>query len=196
MKKRCAWCDEESPLYLDYHDTEWGVPEKNDRKLFEMLILEGMQAGLSWLTILKKRQNFKQAFDDFDYSKVAEYDGGKIDSLMQNSGIIRNRLKIESAVRNAQAVQNIVMEYGSFSTYLWQWVNAEPQQNCFVNTEDLPAKTQLSETISKDLKKRDMNFVGPTIVYAFMQAIGMVNDHEVSCFRYVECKELGERFKL
>lgn len=194
-KKRCGWCDETSDLYVDYHDNQWGVPLGNDRKLFEMLILEGMQAGLSWLTILKKRDNFLSAFDDFDFLKVAKYDDEKIEELLDNKGIIRNRLKIQSAVRNAGVFINLRNEFGTFSRYLWNYVDFTPIQNHYHSLKDLPAKTKLSEEISKDLKKRGMNFVGPTIIYALMQAIGMVNDHEVSCFRYMECKELANKLK-
>lgn len=190
-KKRCTWCDETSDLYMEYHDKEWGVPVTDDRKLFEMLTLEGMQAGLSWLTILKKRENFQTAFDGFDYEKVAGYDEKKLEELLQNEGIIRNRLKIESTVKNARAFMGIREEDGSFAHYLWKWVDFRPIQNSFQQLSDLPAKTELSEKISRDLKKRGMNFVGPTIIYALMQAVGMVNDHEVSCFRYAECAEMA-----
>ncbi len=194
-KKRCGWCDESSELYVDYHDTQWGVPLFDDRQLFEMLILEGMQAGLSWITILKKRKNFLAAFDDFDFTRVASYDEEKIAELLTNEGIIRNRLKIRSAVQNARTFIDLRREYGTFSRYLWSYVDFYPIQNKFQENGELPVKTKLSEEISKYLKKRGMNFVGPTILYALMQAIGMVNDHEVSCFRYKECRELAKKIQ-
>lgn len=194
-KKRCKWCDENSPLYVEYHDSEWGVPEANERKLFEMLILEGMQAGLSWLTILKKRQSFRAAFDQFDHEKIALYTEPKILELLSNKDIVRNRLKIESAVKNARAFVELQQEFGSFANYLWSWVDYSPIQNKYEKLEDLPAKTPLSEKISKDLKKRGMNFVGPTIIYAYMQAVGMVNDHETGCFRHGECLRQGQEFE-
>ena len=186
-KKRCSWCRPDSASYVQYHDTEWGVPVTEDDKLFQMLVLEGMQAGLSWLTILKKRQAFLEAFDNFDPSIVAAYDGGKLDELLQNTAIIRNRRKIESAVKNARVVLQLQREYGSFSQYLWRFVDFKPIRNSVAEPGEIPAKTELSTEISKDLKKRGMNFVGPTIIYALMQAVGMVNDHETSCFRYSEC---------
>jgi DNA-3-methyladenine glycosylase I len=190
-KNRCAWCDETSSLYVEYHDTEWGVPVNDDRKLFEMLILEGMQAGLSWLTILRKRNNFREAFDGFECEKIARYSDPKIHELLTNEGIIRNKLKIKAAIQNARVFLDMQKEFGSFSKYLWQWVDGVPVQNTFKTLSDLPAKTELSQKISKDLKKRGMNFVGPTIIYAFMQAIGVVNDHETGCFRYQQCKEIA-----
>jgi len=192
--KRCGWCDTNSSLYIDYHDLEWGVPENDERKLFEMLILEGMQAGLSWLTILKKRENFRKAFDQFDFNKVAQYPNSKIEELLKDESIIRNRLKIQSAVKNAKVFALLQQEFGSFAAYLWAWVDYRPIQNNFKALKELPAKTDLSEKISKDLKKRGMNFVGPTIIYAYMQAIGMVNDHEAACFRYLDCVRLAEKF--
>ncbi|MEE4241117.1 MAG: DNA-3-methyladenine glycosylase I [Desulfopila sp.] len=193
-RRRCGWCSPDSELYIQYHDAEWGVPLTGDRPLFEMLILEGMQAGLSWLTVLRKRASFKEAFDDFDPAAVAAYDDDKIEELLQNPAIIRNRLKIEAARKNGRAVLLLQQEYGSFTEYLWRFVNFQPICNTFAAMGELPAKTDLSTTISKDMKKRGMNFVGPTIVYAFMQAIGMVNDHETSCFRHAECVKLGEEF--
>lgn len=180
---RCAWVTEDK-IYQDYHDKEWGVPLHDDARLFEMLILEGMQAGLSWLTVLKKRENFHLAFDGFDVDKVIKYDQEKIESLMVNKGIIRNRLKIESAVRNAKAFKEVQKEYGSFDSYIWSYVSNEPIVNHYTTLQEIPANTPLSDTISKDLKKRGFNFVGSTIIYAFMQSIGMVNDHTKDCYLY------------
>ncbi len=181
-KQRCAWVNPENKLDVEYHDTQWGVPVFDDRLLFEMLILEGAQAGLSWTTILNKRQNYKQAFDNFDVQKVAKYDDKKIAELLQNAGIVRNKLKINSAVKNAKVFIAIQQEFGSFSDYIWGFVNGKPIQNHFKNISEIPAKTALSDKISKDLKKRGMSFVGSTIIYAFMQAVGMVNDHQTDCF--------------
>lgn len=181
--KKCAWCLGD-PLYEAYHDEEWGVPVYDDDTLFEFLILETFQAGLSWITILRKRENFRKAFDYFDYRTIAEYDQSKIDSLLQDAGIIRNKLKVHAAVTNAQAFIRIREEFGSFSKYFWSFVNGEPIKNSFAQMSDIPANTPLSDTISKDLKKRGFKFVGTTVVYAHMQATGMVNDHETSCFRY------------
>jgi len=189
MKKRCAWCGSD-PLYVIYHDKEWGLPIHDDQLLFEFLTLEGAQAGLSWLTILKKRENYRSAFHDFDPQKVANYTQHDIDRLMADSGIVRNRLKIESAIKNAQGVLKIQAEFGSFDAYLWRYVDGRPLQNKWKTLEDIPVQTQISETMSKDLKKRGFNFVGPTICYAFMQAIGMVNNHTTDCFRYDEVKRL------
>jgi|GEM_PF-128167 len=186
MKIRCTWCDENSEIYCHYHDNQWGVPVYDEQELYEMLILEGMQAGLSWITILKKRENFRIAFDHFDYQKVAIYDDDKIAQLLDNKGIIRNRLKIRAAIKNAQVFLRIQKEFGSFKDYIWAFVDFSPIQNQFEHIEEIPAQTELSEKISKDLKKRGMNFVGPTIIYSFMQAIGMVNDHVTSCFRHKE----------
>lgn len=186
MKKRCEWVEGQAQIYLDYHDKEWGVPVHDDRLLFAKLVLDGAQAGLSWLTILKKREAYYKAFDDFDIKKVAGYGERDIERLMNDPGIVRNRLKINSAVKNAKAVLAIQEEFGSFDMYLWNYVQHKPIVNKFKNISELPAKTPLSEKISKDLKKRGMNFVGPTIIYAFMQAIGMVNDHTTDCFRYNE----------
>lgn len=195
---RCGWCDLNSEIYVHYHDYEWGVPLTDERRLFEMLILEGMQAGLSWLTILKKRQNFQLAMDNFDCRTVARYTEDDLARLLGDSGIIRNRRKLEAAVKNAEAALKLRKEYGSFARYLWGFVDFRPIQNSFVDISEVPAKTELSTQISKDLRKRGMNFVGPTIIYAFMQAIGMVNDHETGCFRYRQCAELagvvGEEF--
>jgi len=183
MKKRCFWVTE-NPLYITYHDDEWGVPIYDDKKLFEFLLLETFQAGLSWITILKKRENFKKAFDDFDYQKIAHYNASKYESLLQDAGIIRNKLKIKATITNAQHFIKIQEEFGSFSNYIWRFVNHQPIINSFKKREDVPATTLLSDKISKELKKRGFKFVGSTIIYAFMQAVGMVNDHTTNCFRY------------
>jgi DNA-3-methyladenine glycosylase I len=185
MKQRCPWPSDDS-LMIKYHDKEWGVPLHNDRKLFEFLILEGFQAGLSWRTILHKRENFREAFDNFDFNKIAKYNRKKINSLLKNEGIIRNKLKIEAAITNAKAFLQVRKEFGTFDKYIWSFVNGKPIQNKFKSLKELPAKTKLSDKISDDLKKRGFKFVGSTIVYAHMQATGMVNDHVVSCFRYKE----------
>ena len=187
--KRCAWVDPKNKIYLEYHDKVWGVPVHDDRKLFEMLILEGAQAGLSWETVLKKRLNYKKAFDDFDPQKVAQYGEVKKSELLEDKGIIRNRLKIKSAIQNAKVFLDIQKEFNSFDSYIWSFVGGKPIQNNFRSISELPAKTELSDIISKDLKKRGMNFTGSTIIYAFMQSIGMVNDHEVSCFRYLKVND-------
>jgi len=192
-RKRCAWCDLSSPEYIRYHDSQWGVPVYDDRLLFEMLSLEGMQAGLSWISILKKRQNFIGAFDNFEVKKVALYDAGKVSELLKNAGIIRNRLKINAIVKNARVFMDIQREFGSFSTFIWEYVNFKPIQNRYEHFEEIPVKNTLSERITKDLKKRGMSFVGPVIVYSYMQAIGMINDHETSCFRYLEVGNLSEK---
>lgn len=186
---RCGWSSSEAIL-IKYHDKEWGVPLHNDRKLFEFLVLEGFQAGLSWLTILKKRENFRKAFDNFDFNKVAKYDKRKINSLLKDAGIIRNRLKIEGTVANAKAFIEIRKEFGTFDKYIWSFVNGKPVQNKFKSLNEIPAKTELSDKISTDLKKRGFKFVGSTIVYAHMQATGMVNDHTLKCFRHKEIKKL------
>ncbi|MFS4454675.1 DNA-3-methyladenine glycosylase I [Maribacter sp. 2304DJ31-5] len=182
-KHRCGWCVGD-PLYEAYHDQEWGSPVKDDNTLFEFLILESFQAGLSWITILKKRENFRKAFDHFDYKKIAHYDQSKIDELLQDTGIVRNKLKINATVANAKAFMEIQQEFGSFSNYIWEFVDGKPIKNRFENYKDAPANTALSDTISKDLKKRGFKFMGSTVVYAHMQATGMVNDHEMGCFRY------------
>lgn len=179
---RCDWAKNE--LAIKYHDEEWGVPLHDDQRLFEFLILEGAQAGLSWDTILAKRENYRVAFDNFDASIVAKYDDAKYDELLNNAGIVRNRLKIKSAIQNANAFLNVVNEFGTFDKYIWSFVNGKPIVNKFKELSDVPAKTDISDSMSKDLKKRGFNFVGSTICYAFMQATGMVNDHSVSCFRY------------
>ena len=185
MKVRCPWPSDDK-LMIKYHDKEWGVPLHNDRKLFEFLILEGFQAGLSWRTILHKRENFRKAFDKFDFNKVAKYDKRKINSLLKDEGIIRNKLKIEGAITNAKAFLQIRKEFGTFDKYIWSFVNGKPIQNKFKSLKELPAKTKLSDKISEDLKKHGFKYVGSTIVYAHMQATGMVNDHVVSCFRHKE----------
>ncbi len=182
-KRRCGWCKGDE-LYEAYHDLEWGVPVKDDETLFEFLILETFQAGLSWITVLKKRENFRKAFDRFDYTKIANYDQKKKDALLQDTGIIRNKLKVNATVTNAQAYIKVQEEFGSFSNYIWGFVNGKPIKNKLKNSKDAPANTALSDAISKDLKKRGFKFVGSNVVYAHMQATGMVNDHEVNCFRY------------
>ena len=184
---RCEWAGTE-PLYVAYHDNEWGAPVHDERELFEMLILEGAQAGLSWSTILNKRENYRQVFDDFNPSIVAGYDDAKVSALLADPGIVRNRLKVESAIRNAKAFLEVQEEYGSFNTFIWGFVNGEPIINSWKVMSEIPAKTPESEAMSKELKQRGFNFVGPTICYAFMQSIGMVNDHVVDCFRYAELK--------
>lgn len=182
-KTRCAWCGT-NPLYIKYHDEEWGVPVTDDKILFEFLILESFQAGLSWITILRKRENFREAFDNFNYKKIAKYEQSKIDSLLQNEGIIRNKLKVNSAVTNAKLFMEIQKEFGSFSNYMWSFVGDKPIKNNWKNHTDAPATTKESDALSKDLKKRGFKFVGSTVVYAYMQATGLVNDHIESCFRY------------
>lgn len=181
-KIRCGWCNS-SELYQKYHDEEWGVPVYDDSKLFEFLILETFQAGLSWITILNKRENFRTAFDHFDYKKVANYTENKIQELLENPGIIRNKLKVYSAVSNAQAFIKVQEEFGSFSKYIWGFTNGKPIDNHRETLKDIPATTPLSDTISKDLKKRGFKFVGSTVVYAHMQATGMVNDHVEDCWK-------------
>lgn len=190
MKNRCEWCGDD-PLYIRYHDEEWGAPVYDDRRLFAMLILEGAQAGLSWITILRKRENYWEAFDQFDPEAIAAYDEVKIASLLQNPGIVRNRLKVRSVVKNARGYLNIREKEGSFSDYLWRFVDGRPLQNEWRSLADIPAETAASRAMSKALKKRGFNFVGPTICYAFMQAVGMVNDHVVDCFRYPQVKALS-----
>lgn len=184
-KTRCSWAGE-LPIYIDYHDNEWGRPVHDDNRLFEMLILEGMQAGLSWITVLKKREAFRQAFDGFIPSKVALYNETKIQELLENEGIIRNRLKVNAAVLNAKAFLEVQKEYGSFDQFIWAYVNHTPIKNHWNMINENPARTPLSDQISKDLKKMGFKFVGSTIIYAFMQATGMVNDHVTSCFAYQE----------
>ena len=185
MKSRCGWSTND-PLYIEYHDTEWGVPLHDDRRLFEFLVLDGAQAGLSWLTILKKRQNYRIAFDNFDPQKVARYDDRKISELMANEGIVRNKLKIEASVQNARAFLGIQKEFGSFDRYIWQFVGGATLKNKWKTLEEIPSQTPESAAMSADLKRRGFKFVGPTICYAVMQAAGLVNDHVVDCFRYEE----------
>lgn len=183
MKKRCFWVTD-SALYQEYHDTEWGVPVYDDETLFEFLLLETFQAGLSWITILNKRENFRTAFDNFDYQKIANYSEAKFLELAKNEGIIRNKLKIRSATSNARLFMEIQKQYGSFSEFIWAYVDGKPIINHFKSKEEVPATTELSDRISKDLKKMGFKFVGSTIIYAFMQAVGMVNDHTADCFKY------------
>ena len=186
MTVRCAWPGTD-PLYVAYHDEEWGVPLHDDRKLFEMLVLEGAQAGLSWITILRRREGYRRAFDGFDPAVVAGYGEEKIADLLQDAGIIRNRQKVRSAVNNARRFLEVQAELGSFDAYIWGFVDQKPIKNAWTGLGDIPAKTPLSDAISKDLVKRGFNFVGSTIMYAHMQATGMVNDHVVNCFRYDQC---------
>lgn len=194
MKKsarpRCAWAESGNERYVRYHDTEWGVPLHDDRKLFEFLILEGAQAGLSWATILNKRESYREAFESFDPGKVARFNPKKIESLLKNPGIVRNRLKVEAAVGNARRFLDIQQELGSFDRYMWQFVGGKPIQNRWKTMKEIPATSPESEALSKDLKKRGFRFVGSTIIYAHMQAVGMVNDHVVSCFRHRECARM------
>ena len=186
MKKhKCGWCIGDD-LYEAYHDKEWGVPVYDDATLFEFLVLETFQAGLSWITVLRKRENFRKAFDDFDYKKIANYKQNKIDLLLEDAGIIRNKLKVKATITNAQAFMKIQDEFGLFSKYIWGFVDGKPIKNKFKNYKNAPANTALSDALSKDLKKRGFKFVGSTVVYAYMQATGMVNDHEIECFRYPE----------
>ena len=185
MLNRCDWCLKDD-LYLEYHDKEWGVPVHDDNKLFEFLILEGAQAGLSWLTVLRKRKTYLEVYDGFDPLIVAQYGEDKVIELLSNSGIIRNRLKIEASIKNARAFLTVQEKFGSFDRYIWDFVNGKSIQNKFSSVKELPAETQISKVISKDLKSRGFSFIGSTIVYAHMQATGMVNDHLVSCFRHQE----------
>jgi len=186
---RCGWAGPDQ-IYIDYHDKEWGVPVYDDRLLFEFLILEGAQAGLSWITILKKRDNYRQAFSNFDPVKVARFTPARVDRLLQNPGIIRNRLKLEAAIKNARALLAVRDEYDSFSDFIWQFVDGNPIQNHWTTERRIPASTKHSEAMSRELKKRGFGFVGPTICYAFMQAVGMVNDHITSCFRHQQIAKL------
>jgi DNA-3-methyladenine glycosylase I len=186
MRKRCDWPGD-NKLMIEYHDTEWGVPLHDDRKLFEFLLLDNAQAGLSWQTILNKRENYRNAFDNFDPAKIARYKKRKITSLLNNPGIVRNRLKVQSAVTNAQAFLEIQTEFGSFDAYIWQFVNGTPIRNRWKCLKEIPATSPESDTMSKDLKKRGFKFVGSTICYAFMQSTGMVNDHLTCCFRHTQC---------
>jgi DNA-3-methyladenine glycosylase I len=187
---RCRWAGIGSvPGYLEYHDREWGVPVRDDRTLFEFLVLEGAQAGLSWATILNKRERYRAAFDDFDPARVARYSSRKIESLLRDPGIVRNRLKVEAAIANAAAVLAAQREHGSLSAYLWSFVDGRPVQNAWPSHQAVPARTDVSDAMSRDLKRRGFKFVGSTICYAFMQAVGMVNDHTVDCFRYAELRD-------
>jgi DNA-3-methyladenine glycosylase I len=189
MKKRCAWCGDD-PLYVKYHDEEWGVPVKDDQTLFEFLILEGAQAGLAWITVLRKREGYRALFDDFDARKIARYSDKKLEKLLLDPRIIRNRLKVFGARKNALAFLAVQKELGSFAEYLGNFIDHHPIQNNWKSMAELPANTVLSDTISKDMKKRGFTFVGSTIMYAYMQATGMVNDHSSDCFRRRECKKL------
>ncbi|MEH7493033.1 DNA-3-methyladenine glycosylase I [Neobacillus niacini] len=186
--KRCGWVNQD-PLYIDYHDHEWGVPVYDDRLLFEYLNLEGAQAGLSWYTILKKRENYRKAFDFFDPKIIISYDEKKIEELLQNEGIVRNKLKVNAVITNAKAFLKVKEEFGSFSEYIWSFVDGKPINNHFKDLSEVPATTEISDRLSKDLKKRGFKFVGSTICYAFMQATGMVNDHVEKCFCYLESQE-------
>jgi DNA-3-methyladenine glycosylase I len=187
-KTRCGWCGTDA-LYVAYHDHEWGVPVHDDRKLFEFLVLEGAQAGLSWITILRKREAYRRAFAGFDPKRVARFDARKIQSLLKDPGIVRNRLKVASAVKNARAFLAVQEEFGSFDRYQWQFVDGRPLQNRCKSLRDIPARTAVSDAFSKDLKRRGFTFVGSTIIYAHMQAVGMVNDHVVGCFRHTQVKK-------
>lgn len=189
MVNRCKWAENDDQM-VTYHDLEWGNPVHDDQLLFEFLILEGAQAGLSWSTILKKREEYRNAFENFDYNRIAKYTEQRIEKLMENEGIIRNRLKIEAVITNAKAFIKIKKEIGSFDKYIWKFVNYKTIDNKFIELSELPSKTEQSEQMSKDLKKRGFKFVGPTICYAFMQAVGMVNDHVQNCYRYEEIKKL------
>jgi len=188
---RCEWCGSD-PLYIAYHDGEWGIPVHDDRLLFEFLILEGAQAGLSWLTILKKRDNYRRAFHGFDCNRIANYSETDVRRLLADSGIVRNHLKIRSAIKNARCVLDIQEDFGPLDSYLWRYVDGIPKQNTWKSMAELPTKTELSDAMSRDLKRRGFNFVGSTICYAFMQAVGMVNDHTTDCFRHKEIKELAQ----
>jgi DNA-3-methyladenine glycosylase I len=187
-KHRCTWAASDA-LYQSYHDTEWGVPLHDDQRLFEFLILEGAQAGLSWITILRKRENYRTAFDNFDATRIAGYGANKIELLLQNAGIVRNRLKVEAAVTNAQKFLEVQAEFGSFDQFIWQFVDGKPKQNKWRSLADIPASTAESDAMSKELKRRGFKFVGPTICYAHMQATGMVNDHTMNCFRHLELQK-------
>ena len=186
---RCHWAENGNPLYIAYHDEEWGVPQHDDRVLFEFLILEGAQAGLSWSTILNKRENYRKAFAQFDARKVAKYDKAKIAALLQDPGIVRNRLKVEAAVTNAHAFLDVQKEFGSFDAYIWRFVGGKPLRNAWTSHKQVPAFTAVSDAMSKDLKQRGFKFVGSTITYAFMQATGMVNDHTKDCFRWMAARK-------
>lgn len=190
-ESRCSWCGNDE-LYVKYHDQEWGVPVYDDHLLFEFLVLETFQAGLSWITILRKRENFRQAFDNFDYNRIANYGESKYEELLLDPGIIRNKLKIRASISNARVFMQVQKEFGSFSTYLWEFSNGIPIQNNWKQMNEVPATTALSDTISKALKKKGCKFVGSTVIYAYMQAIGMVNDHISTCFRHAPIKKQSE----
>ena len=190
MKKRCGWCGDD-PLYVQYHDEEWGVPVFDDRKLFEMLVLEGAQAGLSWITVLRKRENYRKAFDDFAIEKVARYNSQDIERLLGDAGIVRNRLKVESAIKNARNILVVRDQHESFSDFLWSFVDNSPIQNAWCSLTEIPASTKESDLMSKALKRLGFGFVGSTICYAFMQSVGMVNDHVTECFRHQEVRQLS-----
>ncbi|WP_027358920.1 DNA-3-methyladenine glycosylase I [Desulforegula conservatrix] len=192
---RCPWAGPD-PIYIDYHDKEWGVPVFDDNALFEFLILEGAQAGLSWITVLKKRNSYREAFDNFNPAKIAEYDNSRTEALLNNEGIIRNRKKVESAIKNASAFMKINERHGGFSSYFWRYTEGKQIVNTWNSMSEIPTSTELSEKISKDLKKEGFSFVGPTIIYAMMQAVGMVNDHLVSCFRHAECQPTVPKSKF
>jgi DNA-3-methyladenine glycosylase I len=194
MQTRCEWCGDQN-IYVAYHDEEWGGPVHEDRRLFEFLILEGAQAGLSWLTILKKRENYRKAFHAFDCERIAGYSENDITRLMQDAGLVRNRRKIESVIANARGVLQIQETYGSLDAYLWRYVDGTPVQNAWKSLKEVPVSTDVSERMSRDLKKRGFNFVGPTICYAFMQAVGMVNDHTTDCFRHREVRNANHMKK-
>jgi DNA-3-methyladenine glycosylase I len=192
MTNRCSWCGTD-PLYVDYHDQEWGVPVWNDETLFEFLILEGAQAGLSWITVLRKRQAYRELFDDFNARKIARYRDSKLEKLLTNPAIIRNRLKVFGARKNARAFLEVQAEKGSFANYIWDFVDGTPIQNRWKSMKQVPATTAISDALSKDMKKRGFTFVGSTIMYAHMQATGMVNDHTIDCFRHSECASLAQQ---
>jgi DNA-3-methyladenine glycosylase I len=189
-KKRCTWCSDD-PLYVAYHDDEWGVPLYDDSTLFQFLLLEGAQAGLAWITVLRKREGYRRAFDNFDAQTIARYSDKKLETLLQNPQIIRNRLKVFGARQNAQAFLKIKEDRGSFASYIWDFVDGKPVQNCWPSSADVPANSPISDRLSKDMKKRGFTFVGSTILYATMQATGMVNDHTTDCFRHSECRQLA-----
>ncbi len=191
MPTRCAWCGDD-PLYIAYHDEEWGVPLHDDRRLFEMLTLEGAQAGLSWITVLRKRESYRKAFDNFNVRRVAAYTDDKVAELLDNPGIIRNRAKIRSTINNAQRYLDVQKEFGSFDAFLWNYVDGKPMQNSYSGRGSLPATSEISDQLSKDLKKRGFGFVGSTIMYAYMQACGMVNDHLTECDWHKKMKKLGK----
>ena len=192
--KRCGWCGS-SELYVKYHDDEWGVPVRDDKIQFEFLVLESAQAGLSWITILKKRENYRTAYDGFDYKKIAEYDEVKVEELMNNPGIVRNRKKIEASINNAKKFIEIQREFGSFSNYIWNFVEGKQIVNVYEKDEDLPAKSEVSEALAKDMKRKGFKFLGPVILYAHLQATGLVNDHITNCHRYKQCIEQGVEYE-